>query len=434
MSSSAWLACALVAFCLACLAATGRRVLRTFSRSELEGYCRWRKNEDRFTQIAARHDDVAISVECLQVFTASIAIFCLLLGWLPAELADLRTPSASMLGKALAAGLILLAATSWIPYVVAELWSAPFVYHTWTLWVGLNVLAAPLKLGLWLFESVLRRLAGQPMRAEADEEELFEDEIRSIVSAGLRDGFLEEDAGDMIESVIELGDADVADVMTQRSQVDAFEVNLPWPEVVAYVIQVGRTRIPVFEGSFDKVLGVLYVKDLMPEMARPQTERRSLRQLLRRPHFVPKTMRLDELLREFLKTRNHLAIVVDEYGAVEGVITIEDVLEEIVGEIIDESDEDEDAEVVQFDAYAAEASGRTHVADLNELFGLSLHEGDDYDSVGGLVISHLGRIPAPGESVQVEGVCLTVLAATTRRVDRVKLEWGPRPQNDSASA
>src|SRR5690606_16455953 len=237
---------------------------------------------------------------------------------------------------------------------------------------------------------------------------------------------LEEHAGDMIESVMELNDADVADVMTPRSHVDALEVSLPWPEIVDYVIQVGRTRIPVYEETFEHIVGVLYVKDLMPEMVRPVEERRSLREILRRAYFVPKTMRLDALLREFLKTRNHLAVVVDEYGAVEGVVTIEDVLEEIVGEINDESDEEEDAEVVQFDAYAAEASGRTHVADLNELFGLSLVEGDDYDSIAGLIVSQLGRVPAVGESVIVDGVRLTVLQATPRRIDRVRLEWGPR--------
>ena len=164
----------------------------------------------------------------------------------------------------------------------------------------------------------------------------------SVVTEGLHDGVLEKEEREMIEGVMELGDTDVLSIMTPRSNLDALDISVGWDDMQELVVTAGRTRIPVYEGALDNVIGILYVKDLLKELAiSPSKPRKKLRELLRKPWFVPTAKPLDELLQEFLRTRNHLAVVVDEYMSVAGVVTIEDVLEEIVGEIVDESDYDE---------------------------------------------------------------------------------------------
>jgi CBS domain containing-hemolysin-like protein len=157
-----------------------------------------------------------------------------------------------------------------------------------------------------------------------------------------------------------------------------------------------------------------------------------LQSLLREPWFVPKTKAVDELLREFRRTRSHMAIVVDEYRATAGVVTIEDALEEIVGEIVDESDKDEDVDLVQVDESTVEADGRVQIDELNELFGLKLPKSDEFDTIGGFLVHQLRKIPKPGEVVTWTQIRMTVLKANRRRVERVRLELLEEPQPKTA--
>ena len=243
------------------------------------------------------------------------------------------------------------------------------------------------------------------------------------VTAGEREGLLEPDAREMIEGVIELGDADVADIMTPLSQMDALNVELSWPEVLALVIEAGRTRLPVYERTLDNIIGVLFVKDLLPELAKAhESQRRSLREILREPWFVPKTRPVDDMLQDFLKkTRSHLAIVLDEYDSVAGVVTIEDVLEEIVGEIVDESDKEPVNDITRVDEFTADVLGTAHIDRLNEELGLDLAESDDFDTIAGMIVNRLGHIPKSGESIQHGNVQIDVLQASKRRVERVRV-------------
>ena len=271
-------------------------------------------------------------------------------------------------------------------------------------------------------EEFLRRLAARS-EDEEDEEEAFEDEVLAIVTEGLHDGHLEADAREMIEGIMELGDADVADVMTPRSEIDALEVGMSWEAALKFVIEVGHTRIPVYQEKLDNVLGILFVKDLLSELSKvDHATRRPLQKLLREAWSVPTTRKLDDLLRDFLKTRNHLAIVVDEFTAVAGIVTIEDVIEEIVGEIVDETDQEQIGEIHAIDDTTVEILGRAHLTEINEQLGIDLPEPDDFDTIGGLVTSRLGHIPLVGETVDVDGVHITVVEASPRRVERVKLK------------
>jgi CBS domain containing-hemolysin-like protein len=211
--------------------------------------------------------------------------------------------------------------------------------------------------------------------------------------------------------------------MTPRSEIDALDASLSWPDVLRFVVDVGRTRIPVFEDKLDNIIGILYVKDLFPELNKhPAGLQIPLAQLVREPWFIPATKAVDELLREFLRTRNHMAVVVDEYRAVAGVVTIEDALEEIVGEIVDEHDKEEADEIMIVDDQTIDVVGRTHIDEINERFGWGLSESDDYDTVGGLILRQLGYIPQAQEELQADGLKITVLEVSRRRIERVRLQ------------
>lgn len=406
---------------LACLSATGSKVLQEIPRHPVEAYARRRRsNLDRI--ILAEHEEAALGAECLQILGTVVGMSAAT-AWLASQ--DSGMTTSSFVSFSASSTIVVLAINLWIPWAVNKLFAAPFVYHTWPLWWVAQKITWPLTIGVKVVGEFFRRLAGRPEQDDPDDEELFEDEIRSVLTAGLRDGVLEAAAGEMIEGVMELGDTDVSDVMTPRSRVDALESKTSFTEMVRFVITVRRTRIPVYDGSLDQILGVLYVKDLLPELAKDNAEeRKTLAQLLRPPWFIPSTKSLDAMLREFLATRKHLAIVVNEYEGMVGVVTIEDVLEEIVGEIVDEYDRDDGENLIRLSDTTLETSGDARIDELNERLGLSLPDEEDFDTIGGLLMRRLGRIPAEGESVAQDGVVVTVLEANARQVKRVRLEWG----------
>jgi CBS domain containing-hemolysin-like protein len=430
MTSTLWAVAILAGLAVTALASIGAKVLRHFSHRRLEVYCRARRRRDLFSQILAYHDDVALTVEKLQMAALVLLTGCVALG--PARNWLEQSPLAA---GAAAAGYLLavMAVTVWIPWAVARHRSAHFLLQTWWLWKLVHRLFLPLHFGVPLFDMLVRRLAGLPKQADREtEEEAFEDEIMAMVTVGQRDGLLEADAREMIEGVMELGDADVADIMTPRREVDALEVHWDWPEIIDYLIHCGRTRLPVYDGSLDNIVGVLYVKDLLPELVQgPDQPRRSLRELARPAWFIPSTIPLDDLLQDFRENRKHLAIVVDEYEAVEGVVTIEDVLEEIVGEIVDEFDKEEDAGIRELDEGKSEVLGSVHLDTINERLGLNLPESDDFETIAGLVTERLKRIPKTGDRIECNGVLITVREANPRYVARVSLEL-IEPRHDAA--
>ncbi len=415
----------LVGLVVTAMASIGAKVLRHFSHRQLHVYCRARRRRELFHEILEEHDDVAMSVEKVQMTVVVILGGCVALA-LSGELLDVESRGGPLTVAAvgLAILLVVFPVTVWVPWAVARHWSAPFLLRTWWLWKLVHRLFLPFSLGARLFDFLFHRLTGLPKKADKEqEEEDFEDEIMTMVNVGERDGLLDEDAKEMIEGVIELGDDDVADIMTPRREVDALEVDWDWPEIINYVNECGRTRLPVYERNLDTIVGVLYVKDLLPELVKePGEPRRSLRELAREPWFLPSTVPLDDLLQDFRENHKHLAIVVDEYEAVEGVVTIEDVLEEIVGEIVDESDKEEDEGIRRLGDDKSEILGSAHLDAINERLGLNLPESDDFETIAGLVTNRLGRIPKPGDSVDCDGVVITVREANPRYVERVLLE------------
>lgn len=406
------------------VAAVGVRILLNFSHRQLEVCCRLRRRRELFGRVLDLHDDAALAAEMLQALGLVLLISTGTLIWSQRLAGMPLWQQSAWLAAAL---VLLLAITSWIPWAVSRQWGAPLLLRTWWFWHALYVLSWPCRWGMRFTDAVARRLADEPDRPEKDEEEdALEDEIMTMVTAGEREGLLESDMRDMIEGVFELGDANVSDIMTPRSRVDAIEVHLGWPEILEMVVRSGRTRLPVYEQTLDNVVGVLYVKDLLPDLARqPGEPARPLKTLLREPWFLPRTMPLDELLDRFRRTRRHLAIVVDEYQMVLGVVTIEDVLEEIVGEIVDESDKEERDGIRTLSDTSFEVDGSVHLGLVNERLGLNLPESDEFDTLAGYLVSRLGRIPQLGERVEHGGARITVLARQPRFVERLLIETSP---------
>jgi CBS domain containing-hemolysin-like protein len=244
-----------------------------------------------------------------------------------------------------------------------------------------------------------------------------EEELKMLVNASREQGVLEEDEQAMLHKVFEFADKDAVDVMVPRPDVVAVRVDLPVPDMLRLVLAHPFTRYPVYEGELDDIVGVLHVRDLFSALHERGLQNMDVRSILRDAIMVPETKPLDELLAEFQRTSNHLAIVVDEYGSVEGLVTLEDLLEEIVGEIGDEFDLP-DAGVRRLGRGRVRIGGSFPIDDFNERFGKHLPE-DDYHTVGGFVFGELGRVPKVGDSVSFEDARFEVSATDGPRIREV---------------
>ncbi|MBI2777389.1 MAG: HlyC/CorC family transporter [Chloroflexi bacterium] len=276
----------------------------------------------------------------------------------------------------------------------------------------------------------IARMLGTEVTSEA---QITAEELRLIVERGGEQGVLEAEEEQMINAVIELGDRRVHEVMVPRVSIVGIRVSASFEEAIDVVIEEGHSRIPAYEDSIDEVVGILYAKDLLPYLKSDAAPRPALRTLLRPPVLVPESMTIDDLLHELQRRKVHIAIVLDEYGGTAGIVTIEDLLEEIVGEIQDEYDVEEPM-VVRLGEHQARIDGRADVDELRELFDveLELEDEEEYDTVGGLIYHRIGGVPAPGDTVQVSGLTLTVETTDGRRVGKVLVVRKPRLDNQFA--
>jgi putative hemolysin len=266
-------------------------------------------------------------------------------------------------------------------------------------------------------------LLGVQLNSEAA---ITAEELRLIVERGGEQGVLEAEEEQMINAVIELGERRVHEVMVPRVSIAALSVKATLQEAIDVIIADGHSRIPVYEESIDEIVGILYAKDLLPYLKPDAGERPGLRKLLRPPVLVPESMTIDDLLHELQRRKVHIAIVLDEYGGTAGLVTIEDLLEEIVGEIQDEYDVEEPL-VVRLSDTQARVDGRADVDALAETFDmdLELEDEEEYDTVGGLVYHRIGGVPSPGDRVELPGLTLTVESTDGRRVGKVLVTRHP---------
>ena len=305
----------------------------------------------------------------------------------------------------------------------------------------IGLLEAALRPLVWVISRIsglLVRILGGTERPQGGY--LSTEELKVLVETGTEQGEFEEEEKEMIHGVIELGEKAVHEVMVPRIGIRAVDVNDPLDEVLDMIVRAGHSRVPVYDDNLDNIVGILYAKDLLPFLKANAGGNGAIdiRDVVRPPVYVPETKPVDDLLHDMQAAKRHMAIVVDEYGGTAGLVTMEDVVEEIVGEIQDEYDTEESpVEDISTDAELAfRLDGRVSMDDLRDLFDLSDDDEPDeesYDTVGGFVVHRVGRIPLPGAELPFrDGIELRVESAEPRRVARV-IASRPRRENERAA-
>jgi CBS domain containing-hemolysin-like protein len=412
---------ALVLLAVACVAAVQARAVRGAQRSIIQELCRRRGTPERYEQIVAASETIAFIAASVLVGAAVGATLLAFHGLMAAGGGILALEASAV---AAWVGLV------WLLLVVAPLLLVRFagpwiVVATWTVWRPIVGLIGPVVTQLGRAAAALGRMFGR----RGPETERPGDELRLVVDEAHREGRLEDAARDMIRGVIGLEQVRVAQIMTPRTRMISIPVSTPWEQAVGLAAESKHTRLPVWDRTPDDVVGVLHTRDVLSRLAegfaRPSaagTQPPELRPLLRPPWFVPESMSVQKLLHEFQRGNTHMAIVTDEFGGISGVITIEDALEEIVGEIADEHDEAFADGVRMLSDTACEALAHVRIATLNDRLNLELPEEEDFETIGGFVFHQFGRIPEVGERIDSHGARLEVLAATRRRIDMVRIE------------
>ncbi len=316
-----------------------------------------------------------------------------------------------------------------IPNAWAKYAGEPLLLGTLPVLNLLRMIAYPLLAFLHLFDGLVRRLAGVPVQEEESDAEQIEQEILSVVSEGEAQGAVDEEEKEMIESVMELDEMHVGEIMTPRTDIVALSTTATLFEARDLIAKEGHSRIPVYDETLDNVLGVLYAKDLL---TLERTDDFDPTRVMRKVPFVPETKCIRDLLREFRQNKVHIAIVLDEYGGTAGLITIEDIVEELVGEITDEFEPPAPEPIRRIDDDTLDVDARVHVGELNEELKVSLPEDSDYETVGGFVFSTLGRIPATGEELQYQNVQIRVLDAEERKINRLRIHAVRQPEEAKA--
>ena len=265
----------------------------------------------------------------------------------------------------------------------------------------------------------------------ASQKLVTEEEIRMLVDVGGERGVIEEVQKEMINNIFEFDDIDVSDIMTHRTNIFAVEANDPMEDLIKIAIEEGYSRIPVFDDDPDNIIGIVYVKDLLKFIGNDMPEENTLRSIMRKAYYIPETKRCGELLKEMTTSHVQMAVVVDEYGGTAGLVTLEDLLEAIVGNIQDEYD-NEAEEISKIDENTFTVDGITDIDEVEELFGIHIPEGE-YDTLAGFVISLLGFLPQDQDMnvVEHENLRFTVLKVEERRIEKIKVEILPPAKNES---
>ena len=390
--------------------------LRAFGRVRLEEAFSGPRGEQRLKALAAHLRALRLTTAfCRAVANLVLVVSFVYLFAAPAA-GFLRALGAMCSAAAVIAVFGVAIPQAWASYAGERVLSRTFVVL-----MVVRYALYPITALMVAFDLPVRRLSG--VSDEEDGLEYAKQEILHAVSEGHAEGAVDDAESQMIESVMELGETRTAEIMTPRTDIFALAGDTPWHQACEQVIGAGHTRVPVYDGDIDNIIGILYAKDMLARAVLDQP--RELRDAMREPYFVPETKPLDDLLREFKTRKVHLAVALDEYGGTAGIVTIEDVLEEIVGDITDEYDQAEPVLMEQISETTIEVDGRLHIDDLNDALALRVPEDEDYDTIAGLVFAELGYIPTVGETLSAHGATFTVLDASERKLTRLRVEVAP---------
>lgn len=394
---------------------------RDFSRKKLDDICRKRNHPERFGLILKNHERSLCVVDLLAAMNIVILLgfsFTLLNRWqLPG---DKFFDWISYLVELALIAIVFLLVALILPWTLARVAGESLLERTWPVLRFLQSVFRPYLYVLNKVDQIFHRLTGveEPVAGDTS---MISDEILTVVDEGQREGLIEREARTMIHRVIEMREVDASNIMTPRTEIISLPITATLEEARKLLIEEGHSRVPVIGENTDDIRGILYAKDLL-KCVNGHAENLSLEDVIRDPLYVPETTGVDALLQTMKTERVQMAIVLDEYGGVSGLVTMEDVLEEIVGDIDDEYDEIEEDGVTVVNEHCILVEGRIHLDELNELADYDLPEDGDYDTIAGFVVSLLGHIPDPGEVVSWKQYRISVLEADKRKIVKVQID------------
>jgi CBS domain containing-hemolysin-like protein len=392
--------------------------LRSFSRVKLQETFRKAGREDRIETLIANAEKLALTCGSLRLFCNAGIIFIL---------AFLLTDQHYTV--ALIAGFLILEFfTLIIPHAWAKHAGEYILPQTYTLLRVVMFLFRPLLAVFDLHDRFVRRLAGVQNADPEQAQEERQEEILNFVEQGRIEGVVDEEEMDMIESVLSLDETTAEEIMTPRTDLIAIDANDNLAAILETIRDKGHSRIPVYEENVDNIIGLVYAKDLLTEIGKDPAKF-NLREKMREAYFVPETKTLRDLLHEFQNQKLHIAVVLDEYGGTAGIVTIEDILEEVVGEITDEYEKAPEESYKKIDENTYEVGARMYIDEVNDELDIELPDDEDYDTIGGFVFSHLGYIPKVGEKFDYANLNIAVTAAGPRAVKKLRIKIHPVEKN-----
>jgi CBS domain containing-hemolysin-like protein len=399
--------------------------LRSFSRLRLQEAFKTADGEERPELVEAVTDNAdRLSLACS--FYRLVFNFCSLL-LLVAMLSTLQNHVLSA-GSYVLVFFVALAIFSVFSLAIPHAWAKyageKLISQTYHLLMFFALLATPVLYVLKLYDGFVRRLAGVPEASPEEQLEERQEEFLEDLEQHRMEGAFDEEEQEMIENVLELSESCADEIMTPRTDLVAIEVHADLPALLEAIRRAGHSRIPVFEENIDNIVGFVYAKDLLTLIGKDPSEFR-LREHMREAYFVPESKPLRALLHEFQNQKLHIAVVLDEYGGTAGVVTLEDILEELVGEITDEYEQTPPASIKKVDDNTIEVDARTYVDDLNDEYELDLPEDEDYDTVGGFIFARLGYVPKKGEHFDYKNLQFTIASAEPRRINRITIRKMP---------
>lgn len=422
---------AVAAGCLTFLMALTCFSLRGFSRSRLEEISKQRGQLSRFGLILRHHEAVLFISELTLLALVLVGTWCLALnpalggfsfpreGDLPAIFSWWGRVSAGLA----AASLLLVA----LPWTVSRVHGETVLYR---LWPSLNLMRrilAPVWHTARQLDRIVHRVVGIPEPDSEAAVNLLTEELLTVVDESCREGVIQSNASTMIHRVVDLQTEDVAAIMTPRTDMVTIDAGLPLSESSKQMLDTGFSRVPVIRDGIDDIVGILYARDLLAYAMESdrESDSRTVADVAREALYAPESQGIGDLLEAMRQKKVHMAVIVDEYSGVSGLVTLEDILEEIVGDISDEYDSEDSTLWKEHIDGRTEVDARFHMDDLNEEFGYGFPEDEEFDTIGGFVLSCFGRIPAVGEEHFWRDLKLTVLDADERHLIRVSIEGLP---------
>ena len=400
--------------------------LRTFSHGKLQEAFKAARKRDDSRDIIERlieNEDRLILTCALYRLLFNMAILLILVAIL-VHPDQSESPGNPVLGYSLtviAAIAIFSVFSLAIPHAWAKYAGEKILCRSYRLLIFAAFLVSPALYIFKLYDGLVRRLAGIAETTPEEQHEEKQEEFLTDLEQHRTEGTLDEEEQEMIENVLELSTSTADEIMTPRTDIVAVEVSSDLSKLIEIITSGGHTRVPVYEDNIDNIIGLVYAKDLLAEIGKEPADFK-LREKIRTAYFVPETKPLRVLLHEFQNQKLHIAVVLDEYGGTAGIVTLEDILEELVGEITDEYEETPPEPIKKIDQNTIEVDARTSIDDVNDEFELSLPEDEDYETIGGFVFSRLGYIPKTNESFEYENLKFTIASAEARRIKRVRIQ------------